>query len=119
MFKTPAWVGRPLSRRRARLNDRGQLEVAVADTGVGIAPEDRERVFEAFWQVGAGAGPSEQPGTGLGLALVRQFVRLMGGDVRVESEPGHGSTFTFWLPARGDVAAGGAADSTAEMVPTA
>jgi signal transduction histidine kinase len=84
----------------ARLNHRGELEIAVADTGVGIRPEDQERVFEAFRQVDAGYARGEQPGTGLGLALVRQFVRLMGGDVRVESEPGRGSTFTFWLPAR-------------------
>ena len=87
-------------RTSARLDEHGHLEVAVADTGVGISPEDHQRVFEEFRQVDSGYARKQQQGTGLGLALARQFVRLMGGDVRVESQLGHGATFTFYLPLR-------------------
>ena len=71
-------------------------EVSVADTGVGIAPEDQEAVFEEFRQVGPAAKKVE--GTGLGLALSRKFIELHGGRIWVESQVGHGSTFTFTLP---------------------
>ncbi|MEK7862026.1 MAG: ATP-binding protein, partial [Chloroflexota bacterium] len=70
--------------------------IAVADTGVGIAPEDQPRVFDEFAQVGASARTGQ--GTGLGLALVRGFVRMMGGEIALRSEPGVGSTFTVRLP---------------------
>ena len=70
--------------------------MAVSDTGVGIAPEDLEHVFEEFRQTGAGRSQSE--GTGLGLALTQRFVELHGGRIRVESEVGVGTTFTFTLP---------------------
>jgi signal transduction histidine kinase len=72
------------------------VEVAVSDTGVGIAKEDQQAVFEEFRQVGSSEKRTE--GTGLGLALVRKFVELHGGFVGVESEPGAGSTFTFTIP---------------------
>jgi len=74
----------------------GWVEVSVTDTGIGIAPEDQETVFEEFRQVGAAEKKAE--GTGLGLALSRKFVELHGGRIWVESEPGRGSTFTFTLP---------------------
>jgi len=80
---------------RAAVND-ALVEVSVADTGVGIAPEDREAVFEEFRQVGTAARKVE--GTGLGLALSRKFIELHGGRIRVKSEVGVGSTFTFTLP---------------------
>jgi signal transduction histidine kinase len=76
----------------------GQVEVAVADTGVGIAPEDQEAVFEEFRQVGTAEKKVE--GTGLGLALARKFVELHGGRIWVQSQVGQGSTFTFTLPGR-------------------
>jgi signal transduction histidine kinase len=73
------------------------LLVAVHDTGIGIAPEDQEAVFEEFRQVGRNY-TSKQEGTGLGLALTRRFVELHGGRIGVASKPGEGSTFTFTIP---------------------
>jgi signal transduction histidine kinase len=82
---------------RAVVND-GTVEVSVIDTGVGIAPEDQETVFDEFRQVGTADKKVE--GTGLGLALSRKFVELHGGRIWVESEVGQGSTFTFTIPVR-------------------
>jgi signal transduction histidine kinase len=76
----------------------GSIEVSVSDTGVGIAPEDQEAVFEEFRQVGTADRKVE--GTGLGLALSRKFVELHGGRIWVKSEVGMGSTFTFAIPVR-------------------
>jgi len=76
----------------------GVAEISVADTGVGIAPEDQEAVFEEFRQVGTADKKVE--GTGLGLALSRKFIELHGGRIWVESEVGKGSTFRFTLPSR-------------------
>jgi signal transduction histidine kinase/class 3 adenylate cyclase len=75
-----------------RLDD--AVEVAVRDTGIGIAPEDQEHIFDEFRQ----AGTSHQQGTGLGLTLAKKFVELHGGRIRVESALGEGSTFTITLP---------------------
>jgi signal transduction histidine kinase len=74
----------------------GEVLVSVKDTGPGIAPEDQERIFEEFQQTDVGA--EQREGTGLGLALSRKLVELHGGRIWVESQPGHGSTFTFTLP---------------------
>jgi signal transduction histidine kinase len=71
-------------------------ELSVIDTGVGIAPEDHEAVFEEFRQVGTAEKKAE--GTGLGLALARKFIELHGGRIWVNSQVGAGSTFTFTLP---------------------
>jgi two-component system, NtrC family, sensor kinase len=76
----------------------GVAEISVADTGIGIAPEDQEAVFEEFRQVGTADKKVE--GTGLGLALSRKFIELHGGRISVESEVGKGSTFAFTLPLR-------------------
>src|SRR5262245_16187118 len=76
----------------------GLVEVSVTDTGIGIAPEDQEKVFEEFRQVGTAAKKVE--GTGLGLTLCRKFVELHGGRIWVKSEVGVGSTFTFTIPVR-------------------
>jgi two-component system, NtrC family, sensor kinase len=81
---------------RATVND-GMAEISVADTGVGIAPEDQEAIFEEFRQVGTADKKVE--GTGLGLALSRKFIELHGGRIWVQSQPGKGSTFSFTLPA--------------------
>ncbi len=72
------------------------LEFSVEDTGPGIAPEDLEALFEAFTQTETGRSAKE--GTGLGLTISRKFVELLGGQLRVESEPGKGSRFFFELP---------------------
>jgi len=76
----------------------GLVEVSVSDTGVGIAPEDQEKVFEEFRQVGTAAKKVES--TGLGLTLCRKFVELHGGRIWVKSREGVGSTFTFTIPVR-------------------
>ena len=75
----------------------GVVEIAVTDTGVGIAPEDQAAIFEEFRQVGSDE-TRKQEGTGLGLTLAKKFVELHGGRIWVESDPGRGSTFTFTLP---------------------
>jgi signal transduction histidine kinase len=77
----------------------GAVEISVSDTGIGIAPEDQEAIFEEFRQVGTDY-VRKREGTGLGLALTRKFVELHGGKIAVESAPGTGSTFTVTLPVR-------------------
>src|SRR6267142_332023 len=72
------------------------VEVSVSDTGVGIAPEDQQAVFEEFRQVGTAEKKAE--GTGLGLTLCRKFIELHGGRIWVKSQIGVGSTFTFTIP---------------------
>ena len=83
---------------RARFNG-GMFEVSVQDTGIGIAKQDQEAVFEEFRQVGRDY-TNKQEGTGLGLALTKRFVELHGGTIRLESEPGKGSIFTFTVPSQ-------------------
>ncbi|MFA7279044.1 MAG: ATP-binding protein [Sterolibacterium sp.] len=75
----------------------GQVEIAVSDTGIGIAPADQSAVFEEFRQIGNDYKRKAE-GTGLGLTLTRKFVELHGGTIRLESESGKGSIFTFTLP---------------------
>ena len=113
-------VGSPPSGRRMRPTDVARLRILcsaaqspdsrrawialqVVDTGVGIAPADQARIFEEFEQVNAGPrSESMQRGTGLGLAISKRLAQLLGGDIRVDSELGKGSTFTLWLPVHPD-----------------
>ncbi len=75
----------------------GFLEVAVTDTGIGIAKEEHASVFNKFHQVGA-TTKGVREGTGLGLAITKHLVEQHGGHIRLESEPGQGSCFTFTVP---------------------
>jgi len=79
----------------------GEVRVAVRDTGIGIAPENLDKIFERFFRADDEL-VQEVPGTGLGLAIVRSLVELQGGRIWVESKPGAGSTFTFTLPVAGE-----------------
>jgi signal transduction histidine kinase len=79
--------------------DTTHVEIAVQDTGIGIAPEDQAAVFEEFKQVGRDYTKKAE-GTGLGLTLTKRFVELHGGEIRLESTLGKGSTFTITLPLR-------------------
>ena len=73
----------------------GHLVVSVADTGCGMKPEDRDRIFQEFTRL---PGAQGQEGFGLGLSIVRMLVQLLGGTIGVESDPGKGSTFTVRIP---------------------
>jgi signal transduction histidine kinase/DNA-binding response OmpR family regulator len=86
-------------------SDGDELVVTVADNGIGIAPEDQERIFESFQQ--GGRSTPEQEGTGLGLTLTKRIVELFGGRIWVESELGAGSTFGFAIPVGQPVDAAG------------
>jgi signal transduction histidine kinase len=82
-------------------NGRDMVELAVADTGIGMTPEQLGRLFQEFSQAEASTA-KKYGGTGLGLAITRKLARLMGGDVTVTSEPGKGSVFTVRLPGTDD-----------------
>jgi adenylate cyclase len=82
---------------RARKDGGDWIELAVADTGIGMTPEQLAKLFEEFSQAEATTA-QKFGGTGLGLAISRKLARMMGGDVTVASEPGKGSVFTVRLP---------------------
>jgi PAS domain S-box-containing protein len=75
------------------------LILGVSDTGIGMTSEQMEKLFKEFTQADAST-TRKYGGTGLGLAISRHFCQMMGGEIEVDSEPGHGSTFTVWLPIR-------------------
>jgi signal transduction histidine kinase len=76
----------------------GEVRISVADTGIGIPRHMQDRIFQAF-ERDSGAAEQGIMGTGLGLAIVKGLVEAHSGRIWVESEPGHGSTFHFTLPA--------------------
>src|SRR6202008_3470590 len=80
------------------VDGRNWIEIAVADTGIGMTPEQQAKLFEEFTQADSTTA-RQYGGTGLGLAITRKLARMMEGDVTVTSEPGKGSVFTVRLPA--------------------
>jgi adenylate cyclase len=80
-----------------------QITIAVADTGIGMTPEQMGKLFQEFSQADSSTS-RKYGGTGLGLAISRRFCQMLGGDITVESAPGHGSTFTIRLPKNGSAA---------------
>ena len=79
--------------------DESGLNVSVSDNGIGIRPEDQNRIFEKFYRV-QDQRVSRISGSGLGLSLAREVIRLHGGQLTVQSEPDRGSTFTLSIPNR-------------------
>jgi signal transduction histidine kinase len=79
------------------MRDAKHVEFTVADTGIGIPREQISAIFEMFRQV-EGASKKSRGGVGLGLYIVKNFTQILGGEIRVESEPGKGSIFTVTIP---------------------
>jgi len=84
-------------RARRVVDGRNWIELAVADTGIGMTAEQQAKLFEEFTQADSSTA-RQYGGTGLGLAITRKLARMMGGDVTVKSQPGKGSVFTVRLP---------------------
>lgn len=82
------------------IQDGANLKISVADTGIGISEENKDRIFDPFFQVD-GSTTRRYGGTGLGLALIKKFILMHGGNIWVMSESGKGSTFTFTIPIKG------------------
>jgi two-component system, OmpR family, phosphate regulon sensor histidine kinase PhoR len=80
----------------ARADD-GQVHVSVTDHGIGLPAWEASRVFDPFFRARSSVANAVR-GSGIGLALVREYVKTMGGDVTLDSTPGEGSTFTFTVP---------------------
>ena len=83
---------------RGQDNGLDQITIAIKDSGIGISKEEQSALFEQFKQVDSSRSRKYE-GSGLGLALSRQFCRMMGGEIRLQSQVGEGSTFTVVLPA--------------------
>ena len=107
-----------LTASRAASGGQDRLVFQVADTGIGMTPEQHERLFQRFTQADSST-TRKFGGTGLGLAITRAFCKMLGGEITVASTPDEGTTFTMWLPANFDAArfeaeTGAADDDTAD-----
>jgi signal transduction histidine kinase/CheY-like chemotaxis protein len=100
------------------VDGRNWIEIAVADTGIGMTPEQQAKLFEEFTQADSSTA-RQYGGTGLGLAITRRLAHMMGGDVTVTSEPGKGSVFTVRLPGGADSQARSSTASDGRRSPTA
>ena len=100
------------------VDGRNWIEIAVADTGIGMTAEQQAKLFEEFTQADSSTA-RQYGGTGLGLAITRKLARMMGGDVTVTSEPGKGSVFTLRLPGSADSQASSSTGSAGRRSPTA
>src|SRR5499433_265615 len=105
-------------RVRKVADGRNWVAFAVADTGIGMTPEQQAKLFEEFTQADSSTA-RRYGGTGLGLAITRKLARMMGGDVTVASEPGKGSVFTVRLPGSADLQARSSTGSDGRRSPTA
>jgi signal transduction histidine kinase len=89
----------------ASRNGGGNVQVSVSDTGPGVPPDEKEKIFAKFYRIAETNGENSK-GTGLGLAISKALVELHGGKIWVESEEGRGSTFSFTLPLSGPISSG-------------
>ena len=87
-----------IAARQQQENSRDWVTLSVADTGIGMTPEQMDKLFQEFSQASSKTA-GKYGGTGLGLVISRRFCQMMGGDITVESDPGKGSVFTVRLPA--------------------
>jgi signal transduction histidine kinase len=90
-----------VSTRESAVEEMEWVTLTVTDTGLGIGPEDQDRIFERFYR-GSAAREGGKPGTGLGLAICKEILERHGGRITVESKPQKGSSFTIWLPKRAE-----------------
>jgi signal transduction histidine kinase len=86
-----------IAARQKQENGRDWVTLSIADTGIGMTPQQIDKLFQEFSQASSKTA-SKYGGTGLGLVISRRFCQMMGGDITVKSEPGRGSTFTIRLP---------------------
>src|SRR5262249_32634065 len=105
-------------RARRVANGGRWVELAIADTGIGMTPEQQAKLVEEFTQADSSTA-RQYGGTGLGLAITRKLARMMGGDVTVASEPGKGSVFTVRLPGSADSQARSSTGPDGHRSPTA
>jgi PAS domain S-box-containing protein len=95
--------------------DRDFIEISVTDTGIGIAPEDQEKLFQPFRQIDSVLS-KKYSGTGLGLNLCKQFIELHGGRIWIESEEGRGSKFIFVISSKGKLSTGKIVDPVTKLL---